>query len=268
MSKASAYQQYADTMKRAGVQTLSGKGTSAYEKAQALAGSDRKDRGRDDSSPSPSRQAATQMSGAVGVGKYSPTGQVLRPVLDLEKADPGLRKRLRMAPNTQLPGILGLGQNMARDIFGDLSFGFNAGLFSNFDKQRTNLLAPGMKEKMGYGMYDDEVYAAVVDDYINATKATMERNSSMPRDRDEQMSVVDPCPEGYEMGPEGVCVLKTAADDAEEDFYPDDLLVAKALDPAALTPYTQPLPTLGVPVTALLPGNIFSESDPYYNYYT
>lgn len=266
MSKASAYQQYADTMKKAGVQTLSGKGTSAYEKAQALAGGDRD---RDDSSPSPSRQAATQMYGAVKTGTLkAPGGQVLRPVLDLGKADPGLRKRLRMAPNTQLPGILGLGQNMARDIFGDLSFGFNAGLFSNFDKQRTNLLAPGMKEKMGYGQYDDEVYAAVVDDYINATKATMERNSSMPRDRDEQMSVVDPCPEGYEMGPEGVCVLKTAADDAEEDFYPDDLLVAKALDPAALTPYTQPLSTLGVPVNALLPGNIFSESDPYYNYYT
>lgn len=54
----------------------------------------------------------------------------------------------------------------------------------------------------------------------------------------------------------------------ETDFYPDDLLVAKALDPAALTPYTQPLSTLGVPVNALLPGNIFSESDPYYNYYT
>jgi hypothetical protein len=107
MSIASAYQQYADTMEKAGVQNLSGKGTSAYEKAQALAGSD-----NHDSSPSPSRQAATQMSGAVGVGKYAPTGQVLRPVLDLGKVDPGLRKRLRMAPKTQLPGILGLGQNL------------------------------------------------------------------------------------------------------------------------------------------------------------
>jgi len=155
--------------------------------------------------------------------------------------DPGFRNRMRNEPETKLPGILGLGQNVVRGILGDLRMGFSAG-FGDREKQRTNLLAK--KEELGYGNLSDFAYNSVIDDYFRATDESnerMARQMSGADDDDDPLEVaVNPCPvvDGVQyVLKDGVCSPPDGAETT--DFYDDDLTVAPGTDMATLSPYTQ-----------------------------
>ncbi len=156
--------------------------------------------------------------------------------------DPGFRNRMRNEPETKLPGILGLGQNIVRGFLGDLQMGFAAGLGADREKQRTNLLAK--KEELGYGNLSDFAYNSVIDDYFRATdesKERMARQLAGSDDDDDPLEVtVNPCPvvDGVQyVLKDGVCSPPEGAETT--DFYDDDLTVAPGTDMAALSPYTQ-----------------------------